>query len=75
MRLWYTYTIEREEINQMDFIINQNRELEQCRANLAHAGYTTVVDYQLNELTVIDPLTHEVEVYRLGYAHATYYVV
>lgn len=50
-------------------------ELEKYRAELAKAGYTTTVDYQLNELAVIDPVTHEVKVYKLSYEYGTHYVL
>ena len=50
-------------------------ELEEFRAQCAKEGMTTVVDYQTNELSVIDPTTHEVEVYPLTLACATYYVL
>lgn len=50
-------------------------ELEQFRAKCAKEGMTTVVDYQTNELAVIDPVTHEVTIYPLTLACATYYLI
>ena len=55
--------------------MNEPMELEKYRAAMARAGYTTVVDYQTNELSVIDPATHEVKVYPLTLACATYYLL
>ena len=59
----------------MSVIPMPNQELEQFRAQAARAGYDTVVDYQLNELTVINPVSHEVEVYKLRYAYASHYIL
>ena len=54
--------------------MNEQIELEKFRAECAKNGMTTTVDYQTNELAVIDPVSHDVKVYPLTLSCATYYL-